>query len=449
VSDSELIQRYLVGQASQEDLDRLNAKTCDDPAFRQRLAQQIVLDCSLREIASEEAGEPVPDVTPARFKSMQRFGGPVLAASLVFLAGWVWLASRPDHVATIIKSEGAAWVSDLPTSVGSALPPGELQLSTGIATLRFDSGALMVLEAPARVQLLTPMHAHLHQGAAVLTVPDEAIGFVLATPSGDAIDLGTSFAVHVNESDQTSEFEVLEGSISVGTPESARRVTLLSEEAVVVDGAHISTRSTTESAGDELPIDSPIVNRVGTNGRESTFIRGNKHFGTRKPDVLLVKSSWSKNLYDRKAVFEIDPSVIEPTSFDSVRLRLNQVESKLGFASRLPPISVFSVYAMLTADVDKWEKRTAWEEAPAPEDGVLVGEFEIPRSRVFGDCVVETEALKEFIREHHQAPITFVVVRKTKQIPGEGRVLVHAFASSKHASAVGPSLEWMTTRESF
>ena len=46
------------------------------------------------------------------------------------------------------------------------------------------------------------------------------------------------------------------------------------------------------------------------------------------------------------------------------------------------------------------------------------------------------------VSANQQERITLVVVRKTAQIPGEGRVLIHAFASPKHPSVVGPTLEF-------
>lgn len=48
----------------------------------------------------------------------------------------------------------------------------------------------------------------------------------------------------------------------------------------------------------------------------------------------------------------------------------------------------------------------------------------------------------EFINEHGDKPISFVLVRETgKSGEVSGKVLVHAFASNRHPEAVGPALE--------
>jgi hypothetical protein len=177
------------------------------------------------------------------------------------------------------------------------------------------------------------------------------------------------------------------------------------------------------------------------------FIRGDKHPMRRDPSLLLVKSSWSKNNYDRMVVVAFDISSVGMSAIRTTRLRLNQVPSPIGFASRLPPVNVFSVYGLTDPAKDQWKIDSTWNESPAPEDGILLGHFTIPRSRSSGECILETGELLQFVREHQHRPITMVVIRKTAQIPGDGRGLVHAFASPAHPTVVGPTLEFEMTDE--
>tara|TARA_R110002049_G_scaffold182485_2_gene350294 strand:- start:17982 stop:19319 length:1338 start_codon:yes stop_codon:yes gene_type:complete len=438
MNNRELIQQYLLGNLNDDDLARLDASLCSDDEFRKSFADQLVLDCNLRDVAGQEQLGVQESTDRVATRSASWTSVAAIAASL-FIAVASWISfTLPNHVATLLSSEDAAWVSDLPTSVGSELSAGELQLISGIATLRFNSGATMTLEAPVRLELQTEMRAFLHDGAAILEVPDSAIGFVVATPSGEATDLGTSFAVNVDSENVTSEFEVLDGSISVGLPSKDQRVLLKDNEAVLVDSSGISEASTAEPPEPANAVN-PTV-RIETEGHEATFVRGNTNAGPRK--LLMVKSSWKNNLYDRKAVFSFDVSDVDIKAAVAIRLRLNQVESEMGFASRLPPINVFHVYAVADIAAGSWDRRSTWEEAPSPEDGVLVGEFKIPRSRKSGECVLESDKLAEFVRNHGDGSLTFVVVRETKKIAGDGRVLVHAFASHSHPSAVGPTLEF-------
>lgn len=67
--------------------------------------------------------------------------------------------------------DDASWESSLPTEPGSELTGGYLKLTSGIATVRFLSGAESILEAPANLVLKTPMYAMLTSGAARVEVP--------------------------------------------------------------------------------------------------------------------------------------------------------------------------------------------------------------------------------------------------------------------------------------
>ena len=82
---------------------------------------------------------------------------------------------------------------------GGWKPVGEstLRLAEGLATLKFDSGAEVTLEAPATLVLLDSMKCKLASGTAVSDIPESALGFRIKTPSADVVDYGTRFAVSV------------------------------------------------------------------------------------------------------------------------------------------------------------------------------------------------------------------------------------------------------------
>ena len=86
-----------------------------------------------------------------------------------------------------------------------------------------------------------------------------------------------------------------------------------------------------------------------------------------------------------------------------------------------------------------WRVGSDWESIPAPEDGVLLGTFDIPRSQQRGVFGTETEALLEFLNSHETGTVTFLVTRQTTELQRRG--LVHAFASDSHPEASGPILE--------
>ncbi|MDA7921036.1 FecR family protein, partial [Verrucomicrobiales bacterium] len=107
----------------------------------------------------------------------------------------------PDGTfAEMTKTESARWESStLPTSEGARLRSGQLKLIRGLATIAFDSGAEVILEAPATLDLVDAMNCVLSEGTAVAEVSESAQGFMIKTPTADVIDHGTRFAVNVDQ----------------------------------------------------------------------------------------------------------------------------------------------------------------------------------------------------------------------------------------------------------
>ena len=64
---------------------------------------------------------------------------------------------------------------------------------TGVAEITFQSGARLLLEGPAEVELVDGTRGILYKGRALMKVPEQARGFSLNTPTTSIIDLGTEF----------------------------------------------------------------------------------------------------------------------------------------------------------------------------------------------------------------------------------------------------------------
>ena len=207
----DLIAAYQTGQISDEDLAELESALRDHSEARQLFHQSCRIDSHLQRETESLSDQDehnakraltFPAPTRRRFSLLDAGLSAAVVALLAIMAGF-WL-SAPRVVATIKATENASWESTLPTAPGSELIPGEMTLTSGLATIQFRSGAEMTLEAPAQLSLETAMRARLHSGAAVMEVPESATGFILETPDGKVIDHGTSFAVNVDEARQRS-----------------------------------------------------------------------------------------------------------------------------------------------------------------------------------------------------------------------------------------------------
>jgi hypothetical protein len=433
---AELIERKLNGTISEADARELESALLEDGE-----ARRLYLDLSYQHAHLELLGESLVQEELLGIHSPP--GRPLpwivgVAAALV-LGFFAWtLLGPPGAVATLISSEHASWESSLPTTPGSRLVPGWLKLKSGIATIRFRSGAEMVLEAPAHLVLETAMKAQLLRGSAVIKVPEPAIGFTIATPEGVAIDLGTEFAVSVDQAGRTSAFEVLRGEISV-QHSASEKTFLLSEKEIAIAGSSGLAR---ESAGEEkgrLPGRDRSL-RIETGGREVSVIRNNQREERLHPDFLMAKRSVRREGYDRRSLFGFDLTSVSLDAVESARIRLNLVPCGLGFAARLPERSRFSIYGIPGVPpllLERGDLR--WSDTPGPEEGEWLGSFEISRGQQTGSFGIETEALARFLQSQQDGAAMFLLVRDTDESEGNG--LVHAFAGSRNPEAPGPRLE--------
>lgn len=142
----------------------------------------------------------------------------VAAATLIFSFTLQVLLTRPADlpsgpVATLVRNVQSRWEPDVPLADGERLSPGPLRLSRGSAVLLFDGGVLMALHGPADLEILTRGSVRLRHGRVLVRSEQDVAGFSVRTPAGEALDLGTEFALAVELSGAT-ELHVQEGEVA-------------------------------------------------------------------------------------------------------------------------------------------------------------------------------------------------------------------------------------------
>ncbi|KLU05531.1 putative transmembrane protein [Rhodopirellula islandica] len=440
---SQLIQQYLLGTLSDSQVADLEQQLASDLNLRKEFAIAAATDAGLRDLAIQRSMEPPVVRSSTTNRNIWLVGWCAMAASLLLAFLFTTGSQTPTPIATLSTSENAAWESSLPTTVGSKLVAGNMKLMAGIATVEFESGAKITFEAPAHFELLDAMRVRMVDGAAVIDVPESAHGFVVETPGGFAIDHGTQFAVSVQESSQTSDFEVLQGEISVHHPTSGKEVHLFDKQFASLSDNALSMQSATspEQEYDQSNADRPRVIRVGTEGRSDYVIRNNRRGKWIHPEMLMVKRADSRK-WDMRAMFSMSIDSVDLNSVSTARLRLNQVPSGKGFASRLPKLNTFAIYGVTHRSKETWDDDPSWEDAPDITDGILLGKFDIPRSQQTGTFGIQSDALLQFLRNDNDGRVTFVLVRESGLVEGTDRGLVHAFANDAHPEVSGPLLEF-------
>ena len=97
-------------------------------------------------------------------------------------------------------------------AVGRAIGAGRVLILDGALELTLKNGVVITLEGPADLDLGGEMEAFLHDGSAVVRMPEGTDGFRLKTATADVLDLGTEFAVKASYGFFT-DVQVYEGAV--------------------------------------------------------------------------------------------------------------------------------------------------------------------------------------------------------------------------------------------
>jgi ferric-dicitrate binding protein FerR (iron transport regulator) len=246
-----LIERYLAGQLTPDEAERLLQLLQAKPQLGQGLLDQLSTNAMLRDIARADrtsATVPAAPVLVSRPNRWIRWGA-ALAASLL-LVGIVWTIARRDigtrdssesaseatttAVAVLTRTVNAQWAegADAPRP-GSLLVPGELKLQAGLAQIEFFSGASVVLEGPAEFRLISTNEGFCQRGRMTAEVPPQAQGFRVGTPQQDIVDRGTAFGLEVRET--AAEVHVFKGKVELHEKDT-KAEDLNEGEATAVEG---------------------------------------------------------------------------------------------------------------------------------------------------------------------------------------------------------------------
>jgi len=265
----DLLRRLSDGGLSEEESERLTGLLHGDPEACEYYLKQVTLDATLRH---EFGGRQLlrealpPFAWPAgdleafqgltvRAKGLIRLAAAMLlGVGLSMLASSVWPRSRnepsgrheegrtaADCVATLLFADNCEWRSKDRLVEGQRLSAGRLQLEEGLAILRFDGGAAVVLEGPADLEVESRGCARLAAGRLTVRAPKDAAGFTVRSPASDVVDLGTEFAIVVERGGAT-EVHCLEGEVSYSKPGAPMEAAELlgAGNAVRYDGAKVA-----------------------------------------------------------------------------------------------------------------------------------------------------------------------------------------------------------------
>ncbi len=226
---------YVSGDISPEQHELLQEVLKGDSQARAAYREFMDLEASLRTWATEDAEAELTHVASPHGEAGKRSKRRLLAVAtvaasvaLVAMSWWMfWHQDQPSHpiahpsggsgvstfasLGTIRQTDGCVWEPPIAVASGSKLSQGSLSLVSGSAELQFTSGTNIVLEGPCEVQVLSADAAYLLAGRIFVNVTELSDGFTLKTPDATIVDLGTEYAVSLD--DESTEVHVFEGSV--------------------------------------------------------------------------------------------------------------------------------------------------------------------------------------------------------------------------------------------
>ncbi|MEM6258056.1 MAG: LamG-like jellyroll fold domain-containing protein [Planctomycetota bacterium] len=164
-------------------------------------------------------------------------------------------------VATLIDTVDASWVGDLPALDEGFMKDQIIELTGGLARVRFANQTELVLEAPCKISFLSESSIHLIQGSMVGRCQMESSkGFVVYTDSAQIVDVGTEFGVVTNALGETIT-QVFDGEV----------------ELTGMSNGQLSNGTMNVFAGQAMQVDQAGIQIVEADPNALSFIR-NRHY---------------------------------------------------------------------------------------------------------------------------------------------------------------------------
>lgn len=232
----DLLERLSEGEIDEDGRARLATLLREHPERCQMVKEQLALSRALSQLHREDpdfaartaahvakvAGEGDFDFARkvTRRVSRRRFVTVLAAAAVLALAALVIFRPAAGPQVGIVKRTDPAsgQVTKSPLHAGQSFNE-----SSGLIRLDFHNGAVVAIEAPAKLTVVSAMEISLDSGRLNAWCPDTAHGFKVRTKSAELTDLGTSFGVTA-AADGKAGFMVLDGSVEVMKGGETRRL---------------------------------------------------------------------------------------------------------------------------------------------------------------------------------------------------------------------------------
>ncbi|QNN22696.1 hypothetical protein HED60_10605 [Planctomycetales bacterium ZRK34] len=254
----DLMQAMLDGEFDDAQRQQLEARILEDETARQHYLDVMEIHAMVQwsqQWNDAEGDEAPPVKAPVRATRPARPWRRWAMAAALVLAGIATMMIIESNRAgtgdepgqTTDKTSSLAMITDMhnvrwadgsqPLQAGQPLVTRRLELESGRVQMMFASGAVVDLIGPAVFEMSDRNRAWLHRGELLAWVPDKARGFTVDTPAGRVVDLGTEFALRVDDKGM-SLLHVLSGHVEV---QGVRTESLIAGQSVQFDATSLSS----------------------------------------------------------------------------------------------------------------------------------------------------------------------------------------------------------------
>ena len=269
---------YLEDAIESGDLDRLNLELSTSPERVQQFNDIRALAGLIHEHGRSAESSFAETSGKVRSTGIKRRALLAMAVStfcaLLLIGVWSLLSQNGDSddatevqmdesIARLKNAVKVEWLGENQPAPGAALNPGMLEFASGMTELEFYSGARVIVEGPARINLLSPYLVHCFEGKIRARVPGEAQGFTIQTPSFELVDLGTEFGLDIASSGK-ARVRVFDGEVELNSAHQKKQ-SVLGGQSVTIDNAGVS--SLTEDDGAIYPSFDDIQNQADSDAR--------------------------------------------------------------------------------------------------------------------------------------------------------------------------------------
>lgn len=298
-----LLRCHLDGIATDEQFRQLNEALKEDPERVADYVSQIDTETLLEwELGLTGVSLPVAGLQSDkshRRGSQGKVGKALAAAACValsFVVGMQFGSAPEDTVparaeAVLFDSEDAVWKGNSDTwTFGTPFRKGKsYELESGVARLAFANGAGLAIEGPSRMKVVSADRVEILEGRIAAYVPDEAVGFVVAAPGMNIVDLGTKFGAAI-KADGSSEVHVFEGQVEIeqaGNP--GKRLIEAGEGLLYESGSPTSIPAKEEEFAEPPSLEQLLSIGIGERSAEKKFDRSSLANLAKNPDLILFE----------------------------------------------------------------------------------------------------------------------------------------------------------------